>query len=284
VAAGAEALPRPDPDREWNMFYHAPRRAAIGATGVRMKRFEGKVALVTGAASGIGRATALRLAQEGASLMCSDVQVEALESAAAEARGLGARVVARVCDVSDEGQAARAVAACVDELGQIDVLCNIAGILRFDHTHEVTLGDWSRILAVNLTGTFLMCREAIPHLLATRGNIVNMSSTAALAGHPWAAPYAASKGGVLALTSTLAIEYGQQGLRANAICPGSISTPIQDAFRLPEGANAKLIRRIMPLDEFRGPECVASVVAFLASRDAAHINGEHVRVDGASLS
>ncbi|MGH0035828.1 MAG: SDR family NAD(P)-dependent oxidoreductase [Myxococcota bacterium] len=249
-----------------------------------MKRFEDKVALVTGAASGIGRATLLRLASEGAALFATDVQSEALESAAKEARELGARVEARVADVGDESQVIDAVGSCVSELGGLDVLCNIAGILRFDHTHEVGLDDWSRILTINLTGTFLMCRESIPHLLARRGNIVNMSSTAALAGHAWAAPYAASKGGVLGLTSTLAIEYGKQGLRANAICPGSISTPIQEAFRLPEGGDMKLIRRIMPLDEFRGPESVASVVAFLASSDAAHINGEHVRVDGATLS
>jgi NAD(P)-dependent dehydrogenase (short-subunit alcohol dehydrogenase family) len=249
-----------------------------------MRRFEGKVALVTGAASGIGRATLLRLADEGAALFATDVQTEPLASAAKEARERGARVVSRVCDVSDEAQVAEAVGACAEELGGLDVLCNIAGILRFDHTHEVKLEDWGRILAVNLTGTFLMCRESIPHLLERRGNIVNMSSTAALAGHAWAAPYAASKGGVLGLTSTLAIEYGKQGLRANAVCPGSISTPIQDAFELPEGGDPKLVRRIMPLDQFRGPETVASVVAFLASEDAAHINGEHVRVDGATLS
>jgi NAD(P)-dependent dehydrogenase (short-subunit alcohol dehydrogenase family) len=226
----------------------------------------------------------MRLTEEGASVFATDVQSEALESAAKEAREKGARVVSSTCDVGDETQVADAVQACVAEFGGLDVLCNIAGILRFDHTHEVKLEDWSRIIAINLTGTFLMCRESIPHLLARKGNIVNMSSTAALAGHAWAAPYAASKGGVLGLTSTLAVEYGKQGLRANAICPGSISTPIQEAFKLPEGGDFKLVRRIMPLDEFRGPETVASVVAFLASSDAAHINGEHVRVDGATLS
>ena len=113
---------------------------------------------------------------------------------------------------------------------------------------------------------------------------MNAASTAALAGHPWTAAYSASKGGVLAFTYTLAIEYGKQGLRANAVCPGSVSTPIQDAFKLPDGADRKLLFRIMPLDEFRGPETAASVIAFLASDDAAHINGERVRVDGATLS
>ena len=176
------------------------------------------------------------------------------------------------------------IAEAISHFSALHSLCNLAGILRFDHTHELALEDWSRILAVNLTGTFLTCRAALPHLLETRGNIVNTASTAALAGHPWTAAYSASKGGVLAFTYTLAIEYGKQGLRANAVCPGSITTPIQEAFELPEGADSKLLYRIMPLDRFRGPESVASVIAFLASDDAAHINGERVRVDGATLS
>ncbi len=178
-----------------------------------MQRFEDRVALVTGAASGIGRATAFRLAEEGARLMCVDVQGEALEDTAKLVRERGAEVLTRLCDVAEPEQV-----------------------------------------------------------------------EATVAGHPWTAAYSASKGGVLAFTYTLAIEYGKQGLRANAVCPGSVSTPIQDAFKLPEGADRKLLFRIMPLDEFRGPETAASVIAFLASDDAAHINGERVRVDGATLS
>jgi NAD(P)-dependent dehydrogenase (short-subunit alcohol dehydrogenase family) len=140
------------------------------------------------------------------------------------------------------------------------------------------------VLAVNLTGAFLMSQAALPHLLARKGNIVNMSSTAGLAGHPWTAAYSASKGGLLALTYTFAVEYGKQGLRANAVCPGSIKTAMHDQFRLPEGADGKLLYRIMPLDTFRGPETAAALVAFLASDDAAHINGESVRVDGGTLA
>jgi NAD(P)-dependent dehydrogenase (short-subunit alcohol dehydrogenase family) len=249
-----------------------------------MQRFEGRVALVTGAASGIGRATATRLAEEGARLVCVDVQGEALEDTAKLVRERGAEVLTRLCDVAEPEQVEATVADAIAHYGALHTLCNLAGILRFDHTHELALEDWNRILLVNLTGTFLMCRAALPHLLETRGSIVNAASTAALAGHPWTAAYSASKGGVLAFTYTLAIEYGKQGLRANAVCPGSVSTPIQDAFKLPEGADRKLLFRIMPLDEFRGPETAASVIAFLASDDAAHINGERVRVDGATLS
>ena len=109
-------------------------------------------------------------------------------------------------------------------------------------------------------------------------------STAGLAGHPWTAAYSASKGGVHALTAGLAVEYGKQGVRANAVCPGSIKTPITKAFHVPEGADPKLIYRIMPLDEHRPPEVVASTVAFIASDEAVHINGETIRVDGATLS
>jgi NAD(P)-dependent dehydrogenase (short-subunit alcohol dehydrogenase family) len=249
-----------------------------------MRRFEGKVALVTGAASGIGRATAVRLAQEGARLALCDVQAGALEETAKLAREQGAEALALVCDVSDPRAVRAAVERALADFGALHVLCNIAGILRFDHTHELALDDWNRILAVNLTGTFLVCQAAIPHLLATGGAIVNTSSTAALAGHPWTAAYSASKGGVLAFTRGLAIEYGKQGLRANCVCPGAIETPIQQAFRLPEGADRKLLYRIMPFDRFRGPEVVAGAIAYLASDDAAHTNGTELRVDGAMLS
>jgi meso-butanediol dehydrogenase/(S,S)-butanediol dehydrogenase/diacetyl reductase len=250
-----------------------------------MRRFADKVVSITGAASGIGRATALRMAEEGASLALSDVNAQGLEETAKLARERGADVATWICDVSDRDAVGALIESAVARFGRLDSLCNVAGILHFDHTHELSPESWRRILAVNLDGTFFACQAALPHLLATRGNIVNLSSTAALAGHPWTAAYSASKGGVLALTYTLAIEYCAQGLRANAVCPGSIQTPIQAAFRLPEGADRKLLYRIMPPDRvFRGPEAAAAVIAFLASEDAAHINGAEIRVDGGTLS
>lgn len=249
-----------------------------------MRRFENKIAFITGAGSGIGRATAERLADEGASLVLTDITPLPLEETAKFARERGADVEAIICNVADADDVASAVRQGVDRFGGLNVLCNVAGVLQFGHTHEFPLKDWNRIIGVNLTGTFLTCREAIPHLLENGGAIVNTSSTAGLAGHPWTAAYSASKGGVLALTYGLAIEYGKQGLRANAVCPGSISTPMVNEFQLPEGADQRLVKRIMPLDQFRGPDTVASAIAFLASDDAAHINGESLRVDGATLS
>ncbi|MCG8592343.1 MAG: SDR family oxidoreductase [Proteobacteria bacterium] len=249
-----------------------------------MHRFEERVALVTGAASGIGRATAIRIAEERGSVVCVDVQEEAAAATAQQIQAAGGRATAIACDVSDEVAVRSTVRDAVKHFGRLDALCNIAGILRFEHTHEARLEDWNRVLAVNLTGTFLCCREAVPHLLETRGSIVNMSSTAGLGAHAWTAAYSASKGGVLALTHCLAIEYGKQGLNTNAVCPGGVTTPLHDAFSLPEGADPKLLKKVMPFTDFVGPEDVAATVAFLASTDAKHVNGEHVRVDGGMLS
>ncbi len=247
------------------------------------RRFEDRVVLVTGAASGIGRASVERMATEGAQLLCTDVQEQGVEEAAAAARAAGGEAEPRVCDVANPEQVAATVAACVKRFGRLDALCNVAGVLHFVHTHEAELEDWERVLSINLTGTFLMCRAALPHLLDARGHIVNTASTAALAGLPYGAAYAASKGGVVALTRTLAVEYGRQGLRANAVCPGSIKTPITKT-PMPPDLDAALIPRLMALDGPRGPEAVAGVIAMLASHDGEHINGEVIRIDGGTLA
>jgi NAD(P)-dependent dehydrogenase (short-subunit alcohol dehydrogenase family) len=233
-----------------------------------MKRFEGKVALVTGAASGIGKATAARLAEEGATVAAVDL-----------------KGTEYTCDVSDEAQVNATVQAVIAKHDRLDVLANVAGILRADHTHELALADFERVLRVNLVGTFLLCKAAIPHLLKTRGNIVNTSSTAALGSHPWMAAYAASKGGILSLTRSIAVEYGKQGLRANCVCPGGIATPLHAQFKLPKGGDPELLRGAMPLSlPYAGPEHAASVIAFLASDDARYITGEDIRADGGALS
>ena len=247
-------------------------------------RFTGRRAIVTGAASGIGRATALRLASEGADVMAVDVNAELLEKLVVDAHGRGGLITTLVGDVSTEDGVIDLITTSVDQLGGLDVVVNVAGVLSFSHTHEVTLDEWSRLIAINLTGTFLMCRESLPHLLATRGNIVNLASTAAHAGQPWATAYVASKGGVLALTRSLAVEYAAQGLRVNSISPGAIDTPITGAFHLPEGADIKLLGRVTPLGPFGTPEGIAAAIAFVASDEAAHMNGADLLIDGATLA
>jgi NAD(P)-dependent dehydrogenase (short-subunit alcohol dehydrogenase family) len=249
-----------------------------------MQRFEDKVVLITGAASGIGRASALRLGQEGARLFLVDLAAEGLEESTKACSERGADVASATCDVSQPDQVSAAVQACIDRFGRLDALVNVAGILLLEHTHETSFEQWNKILGVNLTGTFLFCKAALPHLIASGGNIVNTSSTSAEAGMPYGAAYGASKGGVLALTRTLAVEYGKQGVRANAICPGSIKTPMGSSGNLPKDIDFELLKRAMPLDKPRGPEVVASVVALLASEDGAHINGESIRMDGGTLA
>lgn len=231
-------------------------------------RVAGKVALITGAASGIGKATATRLAEEGATVAAVDIS-----------EGVELR-----CDVADEEQVAATIAAVIARHDRIDVVANVAGVLRADHTHELTTANWDRILRINLSGTFFVCRAAIPHLLKTKGNIVNTSSTAALGSHPWMAAYAASKGGILSMTRVIAVEYAKQGLRANCVCPGGVATPLHGQFRMPKGADPDLLRGAMPPVPYVGPEHAASVIAFLASDDARYINGAEIRADGGALS
>jgi NAD(P)-dependent dehydrogenase (short-subunit alcohol dehydrogenase family) len=248
-----------------------------------MDRYEGRVALVTGAGSGIGRATVHRLIDEGATVVAVDLSQDGLEVTQKEA-GEPERIVLVAADVADPATAPVAVAAAKDVGGRLDVLVNGAGILRFEHTHEATLEGWEQILRVNLTGTFLFCQAAIPALLEQRGAIVNIASTSSQFGHPWAAAYASSKGGVLALTKTLAVEYAKQGLRVNSVSPGSIETPITGAFHLPEGADGKLLHRIMSPTGMAKPTVVAAAIAYLGSDDATHVNGADLRIDGATHS
>ncbi|MCP3985044.1 MAG: SDR family oxidoreductase [bacterium] len=249
-----------------------------------MQRFEKKVALITGAASGIGRATAERLAREGASLFLCDVQQEGLQATVKQCRELGAEAEGHICDVGQAADIQATIDACTERFGGLDVLVNVAGILTLERTEKTTLETWERILRINLTGTFLLCQAALPSLLERKGNIVNISSTSAISGLPYGAAYGASKGGVLALTRALAVEYAKRGLRANAICPGSVKTPMTGRSGLPDDPDVSLLQRVLPLDKPRGPETVASVIAMVASADGAHVNGESIRVDGGTLA
>src|SRR5258708_6173542 len=204
-----------------------------------MLRLTGKVAVVTGAGSGIGQAVALRLAEEGATVACLDIDPEA-----AEKTGAG---MAIGCDVSDETSVRAAVGAAADALGRPSILCNIAGIGKFAASHEMPVAEWDRIIAVNLTGTFLMCRATLPHLLAGGGVIINTASNAGLMGQKYSAAYCASKGGVVMLTKALANEYIDKGVRVNAVAPGGTDTNIQKSFMdFPPGADMSFVPHTMP--------------------------------------
>ena len=245
-----------------------------------MGRFDGKVAIVTGAASGIGRATAIRLGSEGARVACFDLAVEGAEATAAEIAAAEGEAKAYAVNVADEASVVAAVAAAKADLDGIDVVCNIAGVGRFHHSHEVPLADWDRIIGVNLTGTFLMCRESLPTLIERGGNIVNTASNAGLHGSPYSAAYCASKGGVVNLTRALAWEYIRKGIRVNCVAPGGVDTPIQQQFGFPEGADFKLVNKIMSFMGMAQPEDLAGLFAFVASDEARFMNGAVVTMDG----
>ena len=252
------------------------------STGMeRARRYDDKVVLVTGAASGIGRAVAQRLAAEGGSVACLDLVIdgatETVDTIAAE----GGTAMAIECDVTGESSVAAAVATAIDEYGRLDVVCNVAGIGGMAKSHEETLDQWDRILSVNLTGTFLVCRETIPALLETGGVLVNTASTAGLMGHPWSAAYCASKGGVVQLTRALAYEYRPSPMRVVAVSPGGVETPIMDAFAaVPEGENWKMLKKAMTERGFCQPEDVASCYAYVASDEAYYMTGSIVTYDG----
>jgi NAD(P)-dependent dehydrogenase (short-subunit alcohol dehydrogenase family) len=245
-----------------------------------MQRFQGKVALVTGAASGIGRAAAERLASEGAEVACVDIAGDAAHAVAAAIGSTGAKASAHVVDVADPAAVAAGIAAVVERHGRLDVVCNIAGLGHFADDRTESLAAWSRVIAINLTGTFLVSQAALPHLLETGGNIVNTASTAGMKGQPWSAAYSASKGGVIALTQTMAINWGKQGVRVNCISPGGVETPIAGQFLPPDGADLELMARIMPFTRFGQPSELAAAYAYLASDDASYVTGVVLRVDG----
>ncbi|MEV4948413.1 SDR family NAD(P)-dependent oxidoreductase [Streptomyces sp. NPDC053755] len=257
-----------------------------------MNRYEGRRALVTGGGSGIGQATALRMLAEGGRVVAADISQAGLQDTLARAGADADRLTTLVVDVADETSVREGVAAAVAALGGLDVLVNAAGILRSSHTHETSLDSFERVLRINLTGTFLVIREAIPALLDGHGSaVVNFSSTSAMFAHPYMAAYAASKGGIQSMTHALAAEYARRGIRFTAVQPGSISSGMTDgtgASRqsvgpgLPEDADLSLFAKLAPAlgHGFAGPETVAGVVAMLASEDGRFITGTEVRIDG----
>ncbi|WP_380877968.1 3-oxoacyl-ACP reductase [Sphingomonas sp. DBB INV C78] len=245
-----------------------------------MNRMTGKIVLVTGAASGIGKASAIRLASEGAIVVCADRNVKGAEETAASLAGATA--------VEFDAASAASCRALVDHViathGKLDVLCNIAGIGGFGHAAQVADEEWDRLIAINLSSIFHMTKAALPHLEKTQGNIVNMASASGLVGASYASAYSASKAGVVGYTRTVALEYAAKQVRVNAICPGGVDTPLiagGSVMGTIEGIDFALVARMSPkMAPLAQPEDIAAAVAFLASDDAKFITGIMLPVDG----
>ena len=242
------------------------------------QRFAGKSVIVTGGASGIGRATVLRLAAEGARVLAFDLDEKGLSALQAEHPDLSVRAGS----AADEATAHSVVAQWVEQAGGLDVLVNMAGIIRSGHAAAMSYDAFMSCVTVNLGSTFLMCREALPHLERTGGNIVNAASTSSHFGHPFLTGYAASKGAVAAYTQSLAWEYLKRGVRVNAVAPGGIETPLAKSVQtgMVEDADWELYGHLSPINGFASPDKIAGVIAMLASEDGGHMNGAIVRIDG----
>ncbi len=275
------------PIRRMSMGRGGPEHDVVDAAmdGFTGQRFTGKVAVVTGAASGVGRAVAHRLAAEGASVAALDIAADRLDEAVAEVNGsVAARpgagtVTGYHCDVTSETMVTGAVDRLVGELGPPQVVCNVAGVGGFFNTADMPLADWDRILSTNLTGPFLVCRATLPHLLAGGGSIVNVASNTALMGQNYSAAYCASKAGLLMFSKALAAEFLTR-VRVNVVAPGGVDTPLVGSFVLPDGADVEVLGKLMTPMGFATPSEIAAAIAFLASDEAAYATGSVLSVDG----
>lgn len=246
-------------------------------------RLEGRTAIVTGAGRGLGRAMALALAGAGARVALFDINDEDLDSAAAELRGLGATALARVVDVADEAQVAQAVEAVARELSGLHILVNNAGVTTRAPFEELTEDDWQRVIDINLGGLFRCSKHAARQFAAQGGGaIINIASISGLVGNRGGlnSHYCASKGGVIALTRSLAVEWAPKGIRVNAIAPGYFVTPMTDRLKQRDPAFYKELVERVPLGRFGRAQDLAGAVVFLSSEASAYLTGAVLVVDG----
>ena len=242
-------------------------------------RYSGKVAAITGVASGMGRCVALRLAVEGATVFGMDVNAEGLAQVAAEAAAAGGAMNTRVTDIADPAECRAAIDECAAQHGRLDVLGNIAAISWMKNAVDVTPEDWRKMFAINVEGTFFLCQAALPHILASKGNIINIASNAAFMGTAYLAPYCATKGAVVQMTRALAMEFIKEPIRINAIAPGGTDTPMNKDYQLAENTDYSLLKRSMGFRSLDKPEDIAALFAFLASDEAGNIHGAVINAD-----
>lgn len=243
------------------------------------KRFENKVAVITGAASGIGAATARLLAREGAHIVLADINDNGGKSIAAD---LGPTAMAVKCDVANAADVEALIKAAVERHGRIDILFNNAGIGSFGTSVEVQPTEWERVIAIDLHSVYYACHFAIPHM--PRGSaIVNTASISGMGGDYRFAAYNAAKGAVINYTRALCVDHARDGIRVNAICPGLVDTPITAGVQQLPGLREDWLKRI-PMERAAQPEEMASVVAFLASDDASYVTGAIMVADGGTTA
>ncbi|MEU1522501.1 SDR family NAD(P)-dependent oxidoreductase [Nocardia rhamnosiphila] len=253
-------------------------------------RLAGKIALVTGAGSGLGRASALRFAAEGAAVAVADLDPAAADSVTAEITAAGGHALPVTVDVTSDADSRRMIAATLGEFGCLDIVFANAGINGAGNAADTTEEEWDRVVAINLKGVWLTSKYALPHLIERRtGSIINQASMGGLIGLPGIFPYAAAKGGVIAMTKQMAVTYGPDNVRVNAICPGTIPTPLVYRSRVERGAaepdadqaalDADAAARF-PLRRLGTPDDLASIAVFLASDEANWVTGGIYTVDG----
>ena len=241
--------------------------------------FDGKVVVVTGAASGLGRATALAFAREGAKLALADINEAGLAATVASAAELGAEAKSIPTNMADAAACTTLVGETVARFGGVDVVCNVAGAFRFDHAADISVDVWDRIFAVNVRGPFFLIQSALPQLIESQGAVVNVASASAFLGHAYLAHYAASKAALVNLTKSLAMEFMQKSVRINAIAPGGINTAMTAATAIPEGIDFKLLGRYVPLRGSSEPEDLTDLILMLAGPRGKALHGACVNAD-----
>jgi NAD(P)-dependent dehydrogenase (short-subunit alcohol dehydrogenase family) len=241
---------------------------------------DGKIAVVTGSAGGLGRAAALAIAQAGGELFLIDLNEAGLHETQALIKDAGGKAHVHAADLSDPETCKRAIAATVDTCGRIDSLSNVAGVCIFAHATQMSAEQWHKTLAINLSAPFFLSQAAIPQLIENKGAIVNVASSAAIVGESYLVAYSASKAGLMHLTRSMAMEFMRSPIRINAVAPGGMATPMASTIAMPEGIDYSLVERFSGMRGLVNVPEVADMICYLASDAAAGYHGSVISIDG----